>query len=104
MPWWFADEPLEDEPQARRLPFGKMVRRVAPLFRPHIRSLIVGVLAVRFLHGILRVSVLRLFPQRVTDAARNSMGSRILEDREPLQPRSCRSESGRAQYGKRLPG
>ena len=44
MPWWFADEPLDDEPPARRLPFGKMVRRVAPLFRPHVRSLVVGVL------------------------------------------------------------
>ena len=44
MPWWFADEPLDDEPQARRLPFGKMVRRVAPLLRPHLASLAVGIL------------------------------------------------------------
>ena len=44
MPWWFGDEPLDDEPQARRLPFGKMVRRVLPLFRPHTRSLWIGVL------------------------------------------------------------
>ena len=44
MPWWFSDDLLENEPQARRLPFGQMVRRVAPLFRPHVRSLLVGVL------------------------------------------------------------
>jgi len=44
MPWWFGDEPLDDEPQARRLPFGQMVRRVAPMFRPHLGALAVGVL------------------------------------------------------------
>lgn len=44
MPWWFSDEPLDDEPPARRLSSGQMARRVLPLFRPHARSVVVGVL------------------------------------------------------------
>jgi ATP-binding cassette subfamily B protein len=50
MPWWFDDERPEDEQHVRHLPAREMVRRVLPLFRPHVRQLLVGL-------GLLLVSV-----------------------------------------------
>ena len=41
--WWHDEEIPGDERPDRALPFGEMMRRVAPLFRPHRRLLAGGV-------------------------------------------------------------
>jgi ATP-binding cassette subfamily B protein len=40
--WWDEDIELDEEPDVRRLPFREMLRRVIPLFRPHVRLLALG--------------------------------------------------------------
>jgi len=43
MAFWLHDDLPEDERHVRHLPFGEMVRRVLPFFRPHRRKLAAGV-------------------------------------------------------------
>ncbi len=50
MAWWADHERTEDEAYARHLPLREMLRRVAPLFRPHRGRLALGV-------GLLLVSI-----------------------------------------------
>ena len=42
--WWHDDESPEEERTIRHLPFREMLRRVLPLFRPHLGLLIPGFL------------------------------------------------------------
>ncbi len=42
--WWDDDANPDDEAYVRHLPFREMVRRVVPLFRPHLRLLLGGTL------------------------------------------------------------
>jgi ATP-binding cassette subfamily B protein len=42
--WWRDQELPEDDKHVRHLPAREMLRRVLPMFRPHVRSLAVGVL------------------------------------------------------------
>lgn len=40
--WWDDEELPDDERYVRHLPFREMLRRVVPLFRPHLRMLSIG--------------------------------------------------------------
>ena len=40
--WWRDHERPEDRDHVRHLPFRELVRRVAPMFRPHLGRLGVG--------------------------------------------------------------
>jgi ATP-binding cassette subfamily B multidrug efflux pump len=42
--WWHDEETEEDEQHVRRIPLRLMLRRIFPLFRPHMRTLVVAFL------------------------------------------------------------
>ena len=44
MSWWHDETTDEDEQHIRRIPLRSMLRRILPLFRPHVRTLVIAML------------------------------------------------------------
>ena len=40
--WWGHDDVEEDEQEIRHIPLRKMIRRIVPLFRPHVRVIVLA--------------------------------------------------------------